>query len=194
MNYLGSCKSCDFTIFATPEDLEEVEDFDGVKPGRAARVTKREAVFARCLLGHRVFPLGQVEGTYSEKHQCDSRCLNARGRKCTCSCGGANHGRGYAVIVSRVSPEVEMIHLGIPGSPKKIVGEVTVKERNVKAGKVVYKFLSKSGTAVLTWFCPKDIDPEFKVGEELTIRAKVRAHEESERWGKSTIVTYVERV
>lgn len=25
-------------------------------------------------------------------HKCDARCLNAKGRSCECSCGGANHG------------------------------------------------------------------------------------------------------
>ena len=31
------------------------------------------------------------------KHSCDSRCLNAKGRmmNCECSCGGANHGKGF---------------------------------------------------------------------------------------------------
>lgn len=27
-------------------------------------------------------------------HQCDGRCLNARGFKCECSCKGRNHGAG----------------------------------------------------------------------------------------------------
>lgn len=29
------------------------------------------------------------------KHKCDSRCLNAKGGNCECSCGGANHGAGH---------------------------------------------------------------------------------------------------
>lgn len=27
-------------------------------------------------------------------HQCDARCMNARGKSCECSCGGKNHGAG----------------------------------------------------------------------------------------------------
>jgi hypothetical protein len=27
-------------------------------------------------------------------HKCDARCLNARGFKCECECGGKNHGAG----------------------------------------------------------------------------------------------------
>jgi hypothetical protein len=30
-------------------------------------------------------------------HTCDARCLNARGFKCECSCGGKNHGAGAFV-------------------------------------------------------------------------------------------------
>ncbi len=30
------------------------------------------------------------------KHVCDSRCMNAKGGNCECSCGGKNHGRGYS--------------------------------------------------------------------------------------------------
>lgn len=39
----------------------------------------------------------RVEGTYSEKHTCDARCVNAIGPNCECSCGGENHGGGYAI-------------------------------------------------------------------------------------------------
>ena len=28
------------------------------------------------------------------KHQCDARCLNAKGHNCECACGGKNHGAG----------------------------------------------------------------------------------------------------
>ncbi len=27
-------------------------------------------------------------------HKCDDRCVSAKGHKCECSCGGANHGKG----------------------------------------------------------------------------------------------------
>lgn len=32
------------------------------------------------------------------RHECDARCINATGRvmRCECSCGGKNHGRGFA--------------------------------------------------------------------------------------------------
>ena len=30
----------------------------------------------------------------ASNHKCDARCLNARGFKCECECGGKNHGAG----------------------------------------------------------------------------------------------------
>lgn len=37
---------------------------------------------------------------------CDSRCLNAESKICTCRCGGANHGKG---LVVELAPEPEPI-------------------------------------------------------------------------------------
>lgn len=36
-----------------------------------------------------------IDGKVSEKHKCDSRCMNATGPNCECSCGGVNHGGAY---------------------------------------------------------------------------------------------------
>jgi hypothetical protein len=38
------------------------------------------------------------------RHECDARCMHARGRTmtCECSCGGRNHGKGTAASVTRV--------------------------------------------------------------------------------------------
>ena len=36
----------------------------------------------------------RIFGKVSDKHQCGSKCLNAKGHSCDCSCGGANHGAG----------------------------------------------------------------------------------------------------
>ena len=38
-----------------------------------------------------------VNGSYSQVHVCDARCMNATGTNCECSCGGENHGRGHHV-------------------------------------------------------------------------------------------------
>jgi hypothetical protein len=93
--YLGRCKECDYAVFAAAEDIPNGSTYRDVLAGGVCRVRGRE--FGRCTNGHKFFPLHQIEGTYSEDFKCDSRCLNAKARKCTCSCGGMNHGRGYAV-------------------------------------------------------------------------------------------------
>lgn len=50
-----------------------------------------------CLKHKRQLGYVPINGSYSETHICDSRCMNAIGPNCECSCGGANHGRGYHV-------------------------------------------------------------------------------------------------
>lgn len=36
-----------------------------------------------------------VEGHFNPDHECDSECLHATSVKCSCGCGGANHGSKY---------------------------------------------------------------------------------------------------
>lgn len=102
--YLGKCKikGCDYALFASPESIKDAENFSYVKKGLGAFRVGHEGVFARCTEGHKFFKLNRIEGTYSKDHKCDSRCLDAKGHKCTCSCGGMNHGRGHAVEVVEV--------------------------------------------------------------------------------------------
>lgn len=98
MPLLGRCKRCDYAMFVADDSTAvEARDFNEVKgDGKVYRVGN-EGFFARCPNRHAFFKLRRVEGTYSEVHQCDARCLNAKGWKCTCSCGGMNHGKGFAV-------------------------------------------------------------------------------------------------
>jgi hypothetical protein len=118
-NYLGRCKTkgCDYALFATSEQITTVENFNGVKAGEAPVRVGNNGVFGRCTNGHKFFPLKAVTGTFSDKHQCDSRCLNAKGHDCTCSCGGMNHGRGYAVEVMQA-----------PARPQSAVDQATEKQ------------------------------------------------------------------
>lgn len=103
---LGRCKEkgCKHALFVSDEALiVNVDGFNEVKgDGRAYRVGNN-GVFARCPDRHKFFPLKQIKGTYSKDHKCDARCMNAKGHECTCSCGGANHGRGYATEVVEAS-------------------------------------------------------------------------------------------
>lgn len=38
----------------------------------------------------------RVIGKVSLVHECGARCLTSKGPSCECSCGGRNHGAGYA--------------------------------------------------------------------------------------------------
>src|SRR5574337_848833 len=58
--YLGRCKSCDFAVFATAEDVREAEDFSAVKAGQAFRIGQN--VCSRCFNGHKAFVLKRIEG------------------------------------------------------------------------------------------------------------------------------------
>lgn len=224
MNYLGRCKEkgCDYALFATAEDVKAVGNFREVVAGRGAFRVGNNGVFGRCTNGHKFFVLKSVQGTYSAVHKCDSRCLNARGHDCTCSCGGANHGRGHAVVISQVTHETgevtpgvprpegdvtyyvpapgevsiarpERIHLGEIG--KNIRGTATVTDKRLMDSDIVlYTFMTETGNAVIKWFAPDYADPGFEVGEVVTFRAKVKRHDDHERFGKATIVTYLEEV
>jgi hypothetical protein len=47
-----------------------------------------------------------VEGRLSERH-CDSRCENARGVVCNCSCGGARHGIAWLTQPTQLPLQID---------------------------------------------------------------------------------------
>jgi hypothetical protein len=195
-NFLGKCKEkdCDYVIFATGEDVQKAEDFKAVRAGTGVFHVAYKGHFARCTQGHKVFPCKRVKGTYSADHKCDSRCLNARGWSCTCSCGGANHGRGHVATVvqaSELPAPVERKHLGEVG--KRIRGEVEVTGRRELDRSVLYTFVTTIGGHIIKWFAPTEYDPNWLEGYRLVIRAKVKTHGEF-RGVPETVVIYVEEV
>ena len=48
----------------------------------------------------------KVNYTHNETTKCDDRCMYAKGWDCTCSCGGANHGRGYIERIESEWPQI----------------------------------------------------------------------------------------
>lgn len=190
MPYLGRCKSCNFAIFATDEDIEDATDFRDIKAGRAFRLG--HGVFSRCFEGHKAFMLKKIKGTYSPEHKCDSRCLNAKGWTCTCSCGGANHGRGHVAAVVEATRDPQFI--GEIG--KNVIGMVRVmgiKDITGNYEATLHTFVTDKGD-VIKWFRPSFVHkPDFEQGERVKIRAKVKDHQEN-NFGKATLVTYVERI
>lgn len=49
-----------------------------------------------CPTCHRAMKYGKLEAHVNQSVKCDARCTGARGHNCECSCGGANHGAGWA--------------------------------------------------------------------------------------------------
>lgn len=45
----------------------------------------------------RYLKVRRIRGVVVPDHKCDARCTGAKGHDCECSCGGKNHGAGYAV-------------------------------------------------------------------------------------------------
>jgi hypothetical protein len=206
---LGRCKECDYTIFAAREDVKVANAASDVRKGTGVW-RWNNGFLARCDKGHKWFPCKAIKGTYSEKHECDSRCLNAKGWSCTCSCGGVNHGRGHAVTVTNAAelpttklglkdpepsgfpaPRTDGKHLGEVG--KTIKGEVTVGPVRHLDSSTLYTFFTVNGGHVIKWFAPSHADPQWTEGQTLTIRAKVKSHDEF-RGVPETRVTYVEEV
>lgn len=182
---LGRCKECDYALFVAPET--PTVDADGFKDvrgdGRAYRVGN-EGFFSRCPNRHKVFVLKRIKGTYSPDHKCDSRCLNAKGHECTCSCGGANHGRGFAAQVVEASAEPAVPVQTSEGATDKQVAFIRrlLDERVIPdkdpVGGVVYtgaqrrqhaldkldagEFTKRQASATIEWLLslPKVQDPE----------------------------------
>jgi hypothetical protein len=194
--------------------------FNGVLAGLGVYRVGNYGCFARCTNNHKVFPCKLVKGTYSKDHACDSRCLNARGWSCTCSCGGANHGRGHVATVVQAAdlndrehfpgrslrPEFAVPHTVEDYAPvvpiKRHIGEVgktikgavrIVRTSELTNGKTLYAFETVVGGHLLKWYAPSYADPQWEPNRELTIRARVRAHDMQDTI-PVTVVTYVEEV
>lgn len=218
--YLGRCKDCDYALFTAAEDVREADN--AVAGGPAVNIGNGQ-VMGRCPSRHRWFSLKRIEGTFSEAHNCDSRCLEAKGWKCTCSCGGMNHGRGHAATIvaeapsaapkaERVDTLVQETHY-VPVPPtgpqevptstpvgrhlgevgKHIVGDVEVIGRFMLKTDAVLYIFKTQTGDIIKWFCPDYADPGFTIGDTLKLRAKVKAHDAFNNVNQ-TIVTYAEKV
>jgi hypothetical protein len=59
--------------------------------------------------------MGEVRGDNYVKHEdkpaCDGRCTHAAGPMCDCLCGGANHGTGKTVRITKIEGKVHAVGL-----------------------------------------------------------------------------------
>lgn len=49
----------------------------------------------------------EVTSGSGRRRRCDANCYNATGQKCTCICGGANHGKGLEKALENTRKIVE---------------------------------------------------------------------------------------
>lgn len=51
------------------------------------------------------------------------------------------------------------------------------------------------GEAKVEWWMPASVpDPGFEIGKGYALKAKVKRHDDNPKWGKATVVTYLEEV
>jgi hypothetical protein len=136
-NYLGRCRQCDYALFADGDKITDAGGWYDVTAGAAPKRVGNYGVYGRCKDNHKVFRLEPIKGKFSEKHECDARCLNAKGHNCTCSCGGINHGRGYAVEVVEAPEAPEVAPVSHEATDKQIAFILTLlDEREISEEKL----------------------------------------------------------
>jgi hypothetical protein len=78
--FLGKCECCGETRSIDRSNL------------KSGRVNDNKAK-VRCLKCKALVTVSAVRWTLTAKpHECDARCVGAKGTKCECECGGENHG------------------------------------------------------------------------------------------------------
>lgn len=121
MRWTGRCKKCRGVVSLVLDIARAAGGHESVvlpsngSPARVHWSPKLGKHFAaNCWCGS-VATFAAIRGTVSTKHKCDSRCLNAKGHDCECSCGGKNHGAGFGVEIARTparpAPEPSQVNV-----------------------------------------------------------------------------------
>ena len=102
MRAIFNCKACKITVAKEYSVLRTVTHGPGGMYTR--RIMGRINEYGREMLASNDYVIcsecrntmssAMVRGTKTD-HVCDERCTEAKGSKCECSCGGANHGKSY---------------------------------------------------------------------------------------------------
>lgn len=102
MRQIFNCKECkhtearEYNLLRTemygPERMYERRIYGRINEyGREVRVAND---FLACPTCQKLMKMAVVQG-FKTDHVCDVRCTGAKGHKCECSCGGANHGKAF---------------------------------------------------------------------------------------------------
>jgi hypothetical protein len=102
VRYIAKCRTCKHIAARDYTETTQIEQGTGMYR-RMATVYGRTAYgrFIRASKDYfcpscnaQTWEGQRIEGTTTE-HVCDVRCTDAKGFRCECSCGGANHGQGF---------------------------------------------------------------------------------------------------
>jgi hypothetical protein len=93
---IGACRKCGKVHIGEILVVARLPDSDEPwRGGRPPLATSTERAGAPIVCCERHVAMQRVQGRKTD-HVCDVRCTEAKGHKCECSCGGANHGAGHA--------------------------------------------------------------------------------------------------
>jgi hypothetical protein len=94
--YIAKCKACGCHTsgLSAGQDARRLKD----DPQRAGAVYTHSSgsIVLDCRKCGKPRYAKPVRGKVSEKHQCNTKCLESTGFICECSCGGKNHGASHS--------------------------------------------------------------------------------------------------
>jgi hypothetical protein len=95
--YIGKCKACGGIYTSGLGIGESVHRYQD-DPKREGDVYTHRAgsLVLDCRLCGRPCYAHLVRGKYNPTVECNGKCMGAHGTTCECSCGGKNHGKGFA--------------------------------------------------------------------------------------------------
>jgi hypothetical protein len=103
-HFIGTCGHCGTTTRVGAVEAG-ARTWEIVEGPRALRVTLKSdgvSLVVTCPRCHaRGLRLERVDGRETE-HPCNAACMFAQGPLCECSCSGANHGAGFALMLERL--------------------------------------------------------------------------------------------
>lgn len=73
-----------------------------------------------------------------KKERCDAKCYNAKGEKCSCCCGGRNHGKGFVeAFKTTIGSFDEIVR------ESKNIGDAKLKITNIEQNKVFIRYFKE---------------------------------------------------
>jgi hypothetical protein len=132
-----------------------------VKPdGTSGYVLEGGATCEAC--GGNVETMGRVVSTFrpwlakeEEQSPCDARCSDARGWKCECPCGAANHGKG-AIVVLTSEGGVPRVTVLDPATAKRRAAEWETARTETRAAFDARFGSLRERKASRAWLSPAD--------------------------------------